>query len=244
MDRSGTVTALLPIGTLFDAHRLQTLIDLAIEHGVELPAYTVDELRRTLFRDAIGSLEKYLECFRYTTAVLQTPSALERVAYELACDNYDEHVFYFEVRFAPQLHANQNMDMTTVLNSVNRGLAKARDEYNRKEHVTAGLLPSFDYGIIVCGMRSFDENYSAYYKEFIHVHRYEAPYRLRGLATVALITVLTCLTRVLGHVCDRPPSMPETTTACPLLRWISPEPKMASLPRTTRRHTSLRTSTL
>jgi adenosine deaminase len=53
-----------------------------------------------LFRDAIGSLEKYLECSRYTTAVLQTPAALKRVAYELACDNFDENVVYFEVRFA------------------------------------------------------------------------------------------------------------------------------------------------
>jgi adenosine deaminase len=149
--------------------RLQTLIDLAKEHGVELPAYTVEELRETLFHDAIGSLEKYLECFRYTTAVLQTPGALERVAYELACDNYDENVFYFEVRFAPQLHANHTMDITSVLASVNRGLLRARDEYNSKEHVMAGLMPPYEYGIIVCGMRSFDERYSAYYREFMLV---------------------------------------------------------------------------
>ncbi len=154
-----------------------------------LPAYTVDELRRTLFKDAIGSLEKYLECFRYTTAVLQTPEALERVSYELACDNYDEHVFYFEVRFAPQLHANQFMDISVVLSSVNKGLARARDEYCSQEEVRAGILPPYDYGIIVCGMRSFDHESSWYYREFMNVHKYESPQRLRSLASMALITV-------------------------------------------------------
>ena len=114
---------------------LQTLIDLARENGVTLPAYTVEELRSTLFHDAFGSLEKYLECFRYTTAVLQaqhapaptcglthaqTPSALERVAYELACDNFDENVIYFEVRFAPQLHASPSMNIYAVLEAVNQ----------------------------------------------------------------------------------------------------------------------------
>ena len=37
---------------------------------------------------------------------MQTPENLNRIAYEFACDNYDEGVLYFEVRFAPQLHVS------------------------------------------------------------------------------------------------------------------------------------------
>ena len=52
----------------------------------------------------LASLVEYLEGFRYTTAVMQDPEALEQVAYEFAWDNINEGVCYVEPRFAPQLH--------------------------------------------------------------------------------------------------------------------------------------------
>ena len=73
---------------------------------------------------------------RYTTSVLQSASALERAAYEFACDNYDENVVYFEVRFAPQLHCSaaptDGFGIIEVLQAVNKGLARAREEYNTR----------------------------------------------------------------------------------------------------------------
>ena len=64
---------------------------------VELPAYTVEDMRRLVFKPKYNSLEEYLHCFKYTCAVMRTPAALERIAYEFACDNFTENVFYFEV---------------------------------------------------------------------------------------------------------------------------------------------------
>lgn len=55
--------------------------------------YCLDQV----FKKSFASLEEYLECFRYTTGVMQSAENLERVAYEFACDNYAENVFYFEV---------------------------------------------------------------------------------------------------------------------------------------------------
>ncbi len=81
------------------------------------------------------------------------------------------------------------MDIATVLSSVNAGLARARDEYNERAEIKSGQRPAYEYGIIVCGMRSFDESASQYYKEFLRVHQYETPQRLRALASMALITV-------------------------------------------------------
>lgn len=44
--------------------RLSTLIDLARENNIELPAYTVEGLREKVFRDAYKDLGEYLTCFK------------------------------------------------------------------------------------------------------------------------------------------------------------------------------------
>ncbi len=87
--------------------RLSTLIELAQENEIPLPAYTEKELKEKVFKDKYENLEEYLKGFAYTGAVLQSESALERVAYELAIDNIEEGVRYIEVRFAPQLHQHE-----------------------------------------------------------------------------------------------------------------------------------------
>ncbi|KAF4315515.1 hypothetical protein JM18_008920 [Phytophthora kernoviae] len=170
--------------------RPQTLIDLALQQNVELPTYDAEELNRLVFKETYESLEEYLVCFSYATAVLRTSEALERVAYEQACDQYVLGVRYFETRFAPQEHAVPNrLPLEEVLISVNRGLKRATEEFNAKdEDVVSGLAPRFAYGIIVCAMRFFTPDFSPYYKEFCEVHRHEDPHRLYGLASMALIT--------------------------------------------------------
>ena len=54
--------------------RLPTLIDLARENGVKLPAYDEEGLRRLVFKSQYADLPDYLQGFAYTTAVLQTPA--------------------------------------------------------------------------------------------------------------------------------------------------------------------------
>ena len=68
--------------------------------------YNVSELKKTVFKKNYKNLEEYLEGFKYTSGVMQDSKSCERVAYEFAIDNYEEGVRYFEVRFAPQLHAS------------------------------------------------------------------------------------------------------------------------------------------
>src|SRR3954454_20406844 len=63
--------------------RPATLVELAAEAGHPLPAEDPDRLR-SWFVDAAGSgsLERYLETFDHTVAVMQTAAALRRVARE------------------------------------------------------------------------------------------------------------------------------------------------------------------
>ena len=67
--------------------RLQTMLDLADQQGVRLPADTVDGLAKAMkIGQGHGSLEEYLKGFEITLSVLQTEDALYRTAYELAID--------------------------------------------------------------------------------------------------------------------------------------------------------------
>lgn len=176
--------------------RVSTMIELAQEHGIELPAYTEQGLYDTVYKPHYGSLEEYLEGFRYTVAVLSaSEAAMERISYEFAVDNYAENVHYFEVRFAPQLLACPGRDIPDVLRAVNRGLRRATDEYNARPEVIEGKVPAYLYGIIVCGMRFFLPEFSPYYAVFSEVHKYEKPERLYGLASVALVEAALAVKR-------------------------------------------------
>jgi adenosine deaminase len=167
--------------------RIPTLIDLAREYHVELPSYTEGGLRELVFKDRYRSLSEYLTGFQYTVAVLQSEVALERCSYELAIDNQAEGVRYLEVRFAPQLHIHPHMNAVMVLKAVNRGLKRARDEFNSRAEIREGKEPPFEYGIIVCAMRMFREGFSEYYSDLLRSHRYTPPKEVYQLASLEMV---------------------------------------------------------
>ena len=164
--------------------RLSTLIDLAQEYQIQLPSYEEEGLRELVFKDRYDSLGDYLKGFSYTVAVMQSELALERCAYEFAQDNYKEGVRYFEVRFAPQLHVHKHMNAVMVIKAVNRGLKRAKEEFNQKAN---GSDPGYEYGIIVCAMRMFNENFSEYYQTLMSAHRYTPPKNVYGMASLELV---------------------------------------------------------
>src|SRR3982074_814103 len=80
--------------------RPATIWALAGEIGNGLPADEPESLGWWFVAAAdSGSLERYLETFAHTVAVMQTPEALRRVAYECALDLAADGVVYAEVRF-------------------------------------------------------------------------------------------------------------------------------------------------
>lgn len=105
--------------------RPATVLDLAGQVSYDdLPATDVDDLA-TFFRTAAhsGSLERYLEPFAHTVAVMQTPEALHRVAFECVEDLAADNVVYAEVRFAPELHIDQGLSLDDVVDAVLAGFA-------------------------------------------------------------------------------------------------------------------------
>lgn len=124
--------------------RPQTIIELARDTGYDkLPTDDPEELADWFHRGAQrGSLPLYLEGFAHTCGVMQTEEALERVAYEMMEDMYNDGVVYVETRFAPVFHTDKGLHWDEVVNAVLRGLERGRDDFG------------VEFGLIVCAMRN------------------------------------------------------------------------------------------
>ncbi|MFJ8646349.1 adenosine deaminase [Streptomyces sp. NPDC093546] len=100
-----------------------TVVELARDAGYgALPETDADRLG-VWFREAAdsGSLERYLETFAHTCAVMQTREALVRVAAECAEDLAADGVVYAEVRYAPEQHLEKGLTLEQVVEAVNEG---------------------------------------------------------------------------------------------------------------------------
>jgi adenosine deaminase len=103
--------------------RPATVIELADAAGYgSLPSTDATELGSWFLAAAhSGSLVRYLETFGHTVAVMQTADALVRVAAECAEDLAADGVVYAEVRFAPELHVEQGLELDDVVEAVLEG---------------------------------------------------------------------------------------------------------------------------
>jgi adenosine deaminase len=115
--------------------RPQTIVDLAAGAGHALPADDAQSLG-AWFGEAAGSgsLERYLETFDHTVAVMQTPENLRRVAQECVEDLAADGVVYAEVRYAPEQHLTQGMALTDVVDAVRDGFAAGEERARANGH--------------------------------------------------------------------------------------------------------------
>jgi adenosine deaminase len=129
--------------------RIDTLMELAKEQGVQLPTSDKAELTHKLqMGEECRSLEDYLDAFKITLSVMQSRDALSRTAYELAEDAAGENVRYMEVRYSPILHTERGLRLAEVNDSVLEGLKQAEKDFGIKT------------GVIICGIRSMNPDTS------------------------------------------------------------------------------------
>jgi len=99
-----------------------TIVELAAEIGHELPAPDADSLGRWFVESAdSGSLERYLETFDHTVAVMQTAGSIRRVARECVEDLVADGVVYAEIRYAPEQHLAAGLTLEQVVEAVQAG---------------------------------------------------------------------------------------------------------------------------
>ncbi|WP_229068063.1 adenosine deaminase [Actinoplanes sp. DH11] len=102
--------------------RPATIVELAAAIGHELPAQDPERLGEWFVAAAdSGSLERYLETFAHTVAVMQTVEGLHRVAKECALDLAADGVVYAEVRYAPEQHLERGLTLDEVVDAVHAG---------------------------------------------------------------------------------------------------------------------------
>ena len=122
--------------------RVETMIDLAAASEYSaLPSSDPDELAEVMFQGGSGSLRAYLESFAHTVGVMQTPEAIERVAYEAGIDHHRDGVVYAELRFGPSLLTEKGLSREDAIESVLLGLRRAASE--------TGLV----FGLIISAIR-------------------------------------------------------------------------------------------
>lgn len=123
--------------------RAETMLDLAARTGVALPARTPDALRRYMRVDDARSLEDYLKRFDVTIALLQSPEAIERVAYEMVEDARADGLRYLEIRYCPILSTRGGLTVEAVVEAERRGLERGERDF--------GVIT----GIINCSLRHY-----------------------------------------------------------------------------------------
>jgi adenosine deaminase len=112
--------------------RPATVVELAADQGHVLPATDPAALQRW-FEDSAGSgsLERYLETFEHTVAVLQSAANLRRVARECVLDLAEDGVVYAEVRYAPEQHLRDGLSLTQVVEAVRDGFVEGQEQARR-----------------------------------------------------------------------------------------------------------------
>jgi adenosine deaminase len=147
--------------------RPETMLELAGAAGVTLPASTAQGLADAMLVRNAHNLEEYLERYTYTLAVMQTPAALERIAYEFVLEVAAENVRYVEVRYCPALHTPA-MSLAQAVEAPIAGLKRGMEETRCRA------------ALIVCGLRTLAPSVSN------DLARVAADYRTEGVVAFDL----------------------------------------------------------
>jgi adenosine deaminase len=108
--------------------RLTTILELAAEHEIALPASTLDTLRPIVQVDgALGNALAFFASAHWMTAVLANADACRRVARENVEDARREGLDYVELRFSPAHMARAfALDRRAVVEAVIAGIDDGR----------------------------------------------------------------------------------------------------------------------
>jgi len=127
--------------------RPETILELADAVRHPLPAADAEALGNWFVAAAdSGSLERYLETFAHTVAVMQTEAGLHRVARECALDLAADGVVYAEVRYAPEQHLERGLSLDAVVDAVHAGFVDGGAE-------AAALGRPIRVGVLLTAMR-------------------------------------------------------------------------------------------
>jgi adenosine deaminase len=160
--------------------RLETLVAIASEYGIEMPEYTVEDLRPfvQVMPNETHNSQHFLAKFQTLRQFFRSPEIINRVAYEAVADAAADNIKYLELRFTPPaLSSVMNCSYHEVVDWVCTATAKAAAEYdievrlilsmNRHESTEIGeqvLLTALDFrdrGVVALDLAGNESGFSA-----------------------------------------------------------------------------------
>jgi len=126
--------------------RLDTVIELAAEQGIELPATDVESLRPYVVVDGrADSLMDFIGRFCYLTAILHDLDACRRVAYENVEDAKAEGIDYIELRFSPWfMSETHDLNPAGVVEAVADGIRAAERDTGVRAQMIGIMSRTYD----------------------------------------------------------------------------------------------------
>jgi adenosine deaminase len=114
--------------------RLDTLADIAIEHGIDLPSYDIEKLRPYVqITDDPQDFHHFLEKFKLLRHFYTSKEAVQRIAREAVLDAAADNIRYLEIRFNPvALARTQGFHLVDVVEWVIEAVDKAQREINTR----------------------------------------------------------------------------------------------------------------
>lgn len=122
--------------------RPSTILEIAQDEGIKLPAPETEQLLPYLQAKECGNLSDYLLAFALPIQCMQSTRALERVAYEAVEDASKENVKYLEIRFAPELHREKGLALDQIVSSVLAGITNAGKQFGVRARIILTCLRS------------------------------------------------------------------------------------------------------
>jgi adenosine deaminase len=107
--------------------RLATVLDIARQHGIRLPAEGIEELRPyAQVHDAVPSLMDFIAKFELYKQIFVDAEAIERLAFENLEDAVAEGIDYIELRFSPAFMGERyGLSPQAVTSAICAGLRRA-----------------------------------------------------------------------------------------------------------------------
>jgi adenosine deaminase len=125
--------------------RLETMLELADEHGLTLPGKTVSTLRpHVVISGSLGGLVDFLNRLHWMIHVLADTAACRRIAYESIADAGAEGIDYLELRFSPLFMARPHqLDAAEVVAAVIDGVHAGERDFGVKTKLIGILSRTF-----------------------------------------------------------------------------------------------------
>ena len=121
--------------------RLETLAEVAREHGVDLPTYDIEELRPYVqVTDDAPDFYNFLGKMELLRRFYSAGEAVERIAYEAVADAAADNIKYLELRVSP---AGKQISPEAVMENVSDGTARAAREFDCQVRLLVTVIREF-----------------------------------------------------------------------------------------------------